>query len=199
VRFEFESDSNSNSNLKLISKLFIKSLTPFGPASLKAMQPAQLHHLNQPATAALRAHRLVFSLLYMTGGTPLSSPTFFPLWPSWRRTYAPAPHPSARDGTAAPPGRPARRVERCAHFGRFRPRGGLLPFYPRTAVLRDIACAAEAGATSPALAVKPGATEGFRITPRTAALQRREEGRNPRCPSHQPHWGFLPPFLCLCP
>jgi hypothetical protein len=73
--------------------------------------------------------------------------------------------------------------------------GGLLPFYLRAALLRDMACAAEASATSPTLAVKPGATEGFRITPRAATLQRREEGRNPRCPSDQPHWGFLSPFL----
>jgi hypothetical protein len=35
------------------------------------------------------------------------------------------------------------------------------------------------------------------LSSRAAALQRREEGRNPRCPSHQPHWGFLSPFLCL--
>jgi hypothetical protein len=62
--------------------------------------------------------------------------------------------------------------------------GVYCPFYPCAAPLRGMVCAAEPGATSPALTVKPGASGVIRVTSRAAVLQKREEGRNPSRPSH---------------
>jgi hypothetical protein len=53
-------------------------------------------------------------------------------------------------------------------------------------------CTTEPGATSPALTVKPGASGGIHVTPRTAALQKREEGQTLAARAINPIGGFFP-------
>jgi hypothetical protein len=135
----------------------------------------------------------------MTGGPPLLSPTFLLSRPSLRRTHPGAPHLGVRDGTAAPPGRPACRANWRVRSRGFRMGRGYSPFYPCAAPLSGKVCAVEPGATLPNLTVKPEASGEIRTTPRATALQKQEEGQNPSRSSHQPHWGILSPFIFLRP
>jgi hypothetical protein len=106
-----------------------------------------------------------------------------------------APGRTGWDGRSAWPARTP--SDRCARLGQVRLGRGLLPFLPRAAPLWGMACAAEAGATSPILAVDPGATEGIRTALHAAVLQMLGRVRNPSRRATNPIGVFFP-FSHVC-
>jgi hypothetical protein len=135
-------------------------------------------------------------LFHCRAGPTRQSPFSPSLLPFLLRLYPAAGQPSriaqgARDGTAAPARRPARRGIGRAHV-RVEPgpdgKNPLLP--PRCTSLCPSLCKGGSGAASVAWAVQAGAARGFR--PTVAAPGFKSEGGRQRAsrPSYQPHWGF---------
>jgi hypothetical protein len=133
----------------------------------------------------------------MTGGTILSSLTFSPFQPSWRRIRAPAPRPCVPDGTSAPPGWPSRRATGALAWVGSARDGDYSLFTPRFVALGHGLCSGDGCH----LARPGGQTGGNRRNlhcPSRHRTSNAREGTKPQSPSHQPHWGFLPPFSPVC-
>jgi hypothetical protein len=111
-------------------------IQPVGPTNLTG--PAD-HVAPQPSPPTL----LPFCFLSLMSGAGLSVsppihrlPPFLPLQTSWRRANAPASRPGARDGTAPPLGRPARRATRARAWVGSSREGAITHLPPRRAPLR---------------------------------------------------------------
>jgi hypothetical protein len=190
VLFEFESDSNSNSNLNLISKLFIKVSNTHGSAFPKSLTAGQAPPPSEPTNP-------LSSLISMTGGASLSYPTFLPLWPSWRRTRAGAPHPGARDGTVAPPGRPAHRADRRALEGSVWGRGQI-PFVPLRRAPQRRGVSGGAGRHLARIDCQTGGNQGNSRHPSHRRASKAGVVSKPSLPEPPTPLGFSFPFSSAC-